>query len=31
MGGLCKYLDQTGTSKRLFGRDLVTDKDHAFA
>ncbi len=31
MGGLCKYLDQTGTSERLFGRELVTDKDHAFA
>jgi 3-hydroxyacyl-CoA dehydrogenase/enoyl-CoA hydratase/carnithine racemase len=31
MGGLCKYLDQTGTSERLFGRQLVTDKDGAFA
>jgi 3-hydroxyacyl-CoA dehydrogenase/enoyl-CoA hydratase/carnithine racemase len=31
MGGLCKYLDQTGTSERLFGRQLITDKDGAFA
>jgi 3-hydroxyacyl-CoA dehydrogenase len=31
MGGLCKYLDQTGTSERLFGRNLITDKDGAFA
>jgi 3-hydroxyacyl-CoA dehydrogenase len=31
MGGLCKYLDQTGTSERLFGRKLITDKDGAFA
>jgi 3-hydroxyacyl-CoA dehydrogenase/enoyl-CoA hydratase/carnithine racemase len=31
MGGVCKYLDQTGTSERLFGRQLITDKDGAFA
>jgi 3-hydroxyacyl-CoA dehydrogenase/enoyl-CoA hydratase/carnithine racemase len=31
MGGLCKYLDQTGISERLFGRTLITDDDKAFA
>ncbi len=31
MGGVCMYLDQTGVSQRLFGRNLITEKDAAFA
>jgi 3-hydroxyacyl-CoA dehydrogenase/enoyl-CoA hydratase/carnithine racemase len=30
-GGICKYLDQTGTSQELFGRPFVTDVDGARA
>jgi 3-hydroxyacyl-CoA dehydrogenase/enoyl-CoA hydratase/carnithine racemase len=31
MGGVCKYLDQTGMSEKLFGAELVTDTDRAFS
>jgi 3-hydroxyacyl-CoA dehydrogenase/enoyl-CoA hydratase/carnithine racemase len=30
-GGICRYLDQVGISQELFGQDLVTDEDRAFA
>lgn len=30
LGGICKHLDQTGVSEKLFGRPLVGDTDHAF-
>jgi 3-hydroxyacyl-CoA dehydrogenase/enoyl-CoA hydratase/carnithine racemase len=29
LGGICKYLDQTGVSQRRFGRTLVGQIDHA--
>jgi 3-hydroxyacyl-CoA dehydrogenase/enoyl-CoA hydratase/carnithine racemase len=29
MGGVCKYLDQTGISQRLFGAPLITERDLA--
>jgi 3-hydroxyacyl-CoA dehydrogenase len=28
-GGICRYLDQTGLSKELFGRPFVTADDGA--
>ncbi|MGM0618867.1 MAG: hypothetical protein ACQEUI_12115, partial [Actinomycetota bacterium] len=28
-GGICRYLDQTGVSERLFGRPFVTAEDAA--
>jgi len=30
-GGICKYLDQTGVSDRLFGRPLITEVDAALS
>lgn len=30
LGGICKHLDQTGISEKLFGQPLVGDTDHAF-
>jgi 3-hydroxyacyl-CoA dehydrogenase/enoyl-CoA hydratase/carnithine racemase len=30
-GGICKYLDQTGVSEKLFGATLLTAEDRAFA
>lgn len=29
LGGLCRHLDQTGISREVAGRDLVTAQDHA--
>jgi hypothetical protein len=31
LGGICKYLDQTGVSKKRFGRSLVGVTDRAVA
>lgn len=31
MGGVCRYLDQTGVSEKLFGAPLIGDVDKAFA
>ena len=31
MGGVCRYLDQTGISEKLFGAPLIGDVDKAFA
>lgn len=30
-GGICKYLDQTGVSEKLFGEPLIGEVDKAFA
>ncbi|HVM01017.1 MAG TPA: 3-hydroxyacyl-CoA dehydrogenase NAD-binding domain-containing protein [Egibacteraceae bacterium] len=30
MGGVCKYLDETGLSEKLFGQRLVAEEDRAF-